>query len=219
MGGPIESGFRDLSVNQTCCKYLGVKRAAIVAVLIVTASCRGVAHTGPLPSLTPSSSVTTPPPRTDTPVRKPSGHQCRSSQVAAALGSPSGTMGQSVSDGTIRNTSSTPCSVAGYPTVLLLDARGHSLGYSSAHITSSGCSCLLAYVAPKVVDLDPGDTATFALSYQSGPVGSGTSCPRANRETIILPHTSGALTADTTLPSVCDNPYVQALHRGGTVYR
>jgi len=86
----------------------------------------------------------------------------------------------------LRNTSTTPCPMEGYPGAQLLAASGAEL---PTHVVSGG-SFQFTDFSPAPVVLTPGATAYFNLAYSDVPTGTETSCPTATEIEVTPPHAS-----------------------------
>lgn len=137
-----------------------------------------VSSTTSVPATSPSS-VTTSPPSTATTgttatsasaTTVPSNHECGSGQLTAGLSGAQGTAGTVYYQLTFTNSSSTTCTMQGYPGVsFVTGSAGQQLGAPAARITGS---------AP-VVTLAPGHTATATLGIVEAS-NFGSSCQLAN---------------------------------------
>jgi hypothetical protein len=83
------------------------------------------------------------------------------------------------------NTSSSSCTLAGYPSVELLSRKGAVVRRATKQKSDS---------AVDVVTLEPGKTAWFNLNYNSGGAGHiGKACPAYPRIRIAMPGVGRAL--------------------------
>ena len=84
----------------------------------------------------------------------------------------------------LRNSSTSPCPMDGYPSAQLLDASGTEL---PTHVVSGG-NYQFTNFAPAPVLLAPGATAYFNLAYSDVPTGGETTCPTAAQIEVTPPH-------------------------------
>jgi hypothetical protein len=84
----------------------------------------------------------------------------------------------------LRNSSTSPCPMDGYPSAQLLDSSGTEL---PTHVVSGG-NLQFTNFAPAALQLAPGATAYFNLAYSDVPSGTETTCPTAAQIEITPPH-------------------------------
>ena len=100
--------------------------------------------------------------------------RCVSSGLSGTVAGSEGAAGTLEVTVGLKNTSSSSCTLYGYPGGLLLDASGNALPTTvvrggSYHFTSS--------MSPTTVSLAPGTSAFFNIGYTDVVTGSETSCP------------------------------------------
>lgn len=126
--------------------------------------------------------------------------RCQSAQLAATvtdLGVAAGNTGIEV---VLRNTSTKPCSLEGYPGLQLLDAQGAGLPTTVDHAPDQ----LFGMVLPHLVGLAPGQAASFDVGYGDNPTGNPPppyqqACPTATQLSIFPPGDTTALSARTAI--------------------
>ncbi len=125
-----------------------------------------------------------------------------------------GAAGTVYSTVTLTNTSSTECSLKGYPGMQLLSASGASLPTNV--IRGGSFLTAKANQPPGVVVLPPGQAAAYSLTYGDNPVGTETSCPTSAKVEITPPndYTYAVVTARIT---ACDGGdiYVSPVYQVG----
>lgn len=87
------------------------------------------------------------------------------------------------------NTSSSPCTLSGYPSFEVLSRSGRIVrgGRAARGLTRFGDE---ARTPPRMVTIEPGKTATFLVYYNAGGAGyMGKPCPIYRRVRIIAPGT------------------------------
>ena len=87
------------------------------------------------------------------------------------------------------NTSSSPCTLSGYPSFEVLSKSGRLVrgGRAARGLTRMGDE---ARTPPRLVTIEPGKTATFMVYYNAGGAGyMGKPCPIYRRVRIIAPGT------------------------------
>ncbi|MGH9058832.1 MAG: DUF4232 domain-containing protein [Acidimicrobiales bacterium] len=98
-----------------------------------------------------------------------------------STGAATGHVGQVI---TFRNTSSTPCTLEGYPGLGMLDAQGHAI----ATKVSRGTSYIVHAQKPALVTVAPGGKASFALGYTDATGYSGMHCPSSSSLEVTPPN-------------------------------
>jgi hypothetical protein len=88
------------------------------------------------------------------------------------------------------NTSSTPCTLKGFPGFALLDKRGRRMRGIS--VGTSDATYFQSEQAPQEVTLEPGKTAWFQVAY-SAVQSTSRKCPVSAKVRIIAPGTRRAL--------------------------
>jgi hypothetical protein len=94
----------------------------------------------------------------------------------------------------VTNTSTSPCTVNGYPTMALFSGSGAPLTVTMV----DGLSVTLSAAAnapPSSFSVAPSSSAQFAYQFSDVPVGSETSCPTSESADVTMP---GATTASPT---------------------
>jgi hypothetical protein len=132
---------------------------------------------------------------------------CLATQLSIAPhqgGGAAGTISLTVS---MKNTSSTTCTLQGYPGMQLLGAQGTPIPTTVVRGGLAGSSGAAAQ-QPSLVTLSPGQVAAFALQYEDVPVGNETTCPTSAKAEITPPND--------TAPALV--PLVIAPCNGGTVH-
>jgi hypothetical protein len=102
--------------------------------------------------------------------------------------------GSRLVDYAFTNTSSTPCTLFGYPRFILLDKWGRPMrggrAVNSDQLPDGNLS-------PRLVRLEPGKTAWFRIHYNSGGAGYvGKPCPISEKVRITAPGTKRAFILD-----------------------
>lgn len=121
--------------------------------------------------------------------------QCRAAQLAMAATGEGAGLGHVGVLFTFRNTSSAGCRLAGYPSVRLLDSKGHALPTTVVRAVNG--TYLFPAVAAHSVALAPGAVGSFDLQYFDSPVGAAasqpyaTACPAATQVEVTLPSSAG----------------------------
>lgn len=119
---------------------------------------------------------------------------CQTEQLQPSLASEQGATGQLQMVVALRNVSTSPCVLSGYPGLQLFDAGGRPLPTRVVHGGTHG-----AAPAPHDVVVQPAGTASFAVAYSHIPGSTGTSCPTAQRLGITPPGSDGRLPLEETL--------------------
>ncbi len=132
---------------------------------------------------------------------------CSTFQLHLAGGWSGAGLGNVATQITLTNVSAHPCTLSGYPGVVLIGAGGQLLLTHAAPATTG------AYMFPAVathrVALAPGGIATFMLGYGDNPSGPGLTepydiaCPVTSAVRVILPGTHEFGTADVSI-APCD---------------
>lgn len=100
-------------------------------------------------------------------------------------GGAAGTISLTVS---MTNTSSTTCTLEGYPGMQLLSAQGTPIPTTVVRGGLAGDLSAEGAKPPSLVTLSPGQVATFALQYEDVPVGNETTCPTSAKAEITPPN-------------------------------
>lgn len=152
-------------------------------------------------STVPSSTVGTTPPIV----------ACGSSALRGSFGTQGGAGGQLGFQVILQNISSQACSLDGYPTVVLVDAKGVAVTTRSG----PGQSMVFRPVHPELIVLAPGMNSSFRFSYSDNPQNGATSCPSATLARVSPPGVSSAVDVSGPFNEVCvDVVTVQALQPG-----
>jgi hypothetical protein len=88
----------------------------------------------------------------------------------------------------LTNSSSTTCTLDGYPGMQLLSAQGTSIPTNVERGGLGGGASAAANQAPAVVTLAQRQAAAFTLEYEDVPVGGETSCPTSAKAEITPPN-------------------------------
>jgi Protein of unknown function (DUF4232) len=114
---------------------------------------------------------------------------CRTSQLQLRAGFTDSGMGRQWTTYGFRNRSTLACTMAGFPAVRLLDARGRVIATLPGHDAATS----------PVVRLRPGGSAYFSVGQLSGPEYPGQPCPAAATLVVTPPHQGQALSIPATL--------------------
>jgi Protein of unknown function (DUF4232) len=146
--------------------------------------------------------------------------QCRQSQLTTTATGEGAGLGHVGVLFTVRNTSSAGCRLEGYPSLQLLDSKGHPLPTTVLHAVSG--AYLFPSVVPHSVALAPGAAGSFDLQYYDSPVGAAanqpyaTACPVAAQVEVTMPNSAGhSVVAATMAPcegQVLVSPVVPGAH-------
>jgi hypothetical protein len=99
----------------------------------------------------------------------------------------------------LRNSTTTACTLGGYPGLLLLAASGSALPTT---VVRKGTFSFTA-MSPTTVSLSPGASVYFNIGYSDVPVGGETSCPSSATLEITPPNAFDHLEVGATM-SPCD---------------
>jgi hypothetical protein len=149
----------------------------------------GAAHSSTTlssPSTTPTTSTTVP--------------GCTGTNYALSLLGTEGAAGTSEVTFAFRNTASATCPLSGYPGIQLIDAAGADISTT----TLRGGTLSITDFAPTTVEVGPGASAYFNMTYSDVTTGTETSCPTATTLQAIAPNTSTALQVPGRF-TVCNN--------------
>ena len=113
---------------------------------------------------------------------------CQPNGLAMAAGMGNGGAGTIEMVVTMTNTSAAPCTLDGYPGMQLLDSSGAKLPTTVVRGGGPGFLNPAANQPPAPVTLQPGQKASFSLSYEDVPVGTETSCPTSAKAQITPPN-------------------------------
>lgn len=95
----------------------------------------------------------------------------------------------------LKSTASTPCTLAGYPGLLLVSSTGAGLPTNVERKGSYGFTSM----APTTVSLTNGESAYFNVGYSDVPAGNETSCPTASMLEVTPPNDVDHLVITATL--------------------
>jgi len=112
------------------------------------------------------------------------GTACAARDLMISLVGSQGAAGTNELTFALRNSSTSPCPMDGYPSAQLLDSSGTEL---PTHVVSGG-SLQFTNFTPAPVQLAPGANAYFNLAYSDVPSGTETTCPTAAQIEITPPH-------------------------------
>ena len=168
---------RDASESATLSR-LGPNQDVGVAVLerCSRPAANGQAPTGPTPLPTPAPGGVL-----------PAANPCRGPQLKLSNDGGDAGMGNRVANIGVQNIGLQPCSLSGYPTVVLQDARGRNL--TTIRPDQSPGSYFRAGQAPTPVTLQPQEKAAFELAWNVVPneaIGEKV-CPSAARVRVTAP--------------------------------
>jgi len=155
---------------------------AVSAGAALTGAC--TAHT------TTSSSSGTTSVGTGTTAPSASGRTCTAADLTGAVAGTSGAAGTIEVTLTLRNTSSSPCLLEGYPGAQMLAASGAQLPTT---VVRGGGYSFTAF-APGPVTLAPGAVAYVNVGYSDVPSGGETSCPASTQLLVTPPNAYDHLT-------------------------
>ncbi len=131
----------------------GLATLAAVLTAVALAAC-GSSQTTSTSSTSPASAATT--------TQTATGHACAGSQLAVSYAGTDGATGHLELTLALRNISSSPCAVRGYPVTRLLDGTGHVL---PMRVSRGGGFFPDTRPAPRPVTLAPGASAHFGISF------------------------------------------------------
>lgn len=123
---------------------------------------------------------------------------CTAAGLSGAIVGSTGAAGTEEITVSLRNTGTAPCTLGGYPGLLLLAASGASLPTT---VVRKGAYSFTA-MAPTTVTVAPGTAVYFNIGYSDVPVGSETSCPTSASLEITPPNDVDHLEVPATL-SAC----------------
>lgn len=129
------------------------------------------------------------------------GPTCTKAQLSIAQSGGNITATGYVAQFTLTNTSSSRCSLNGYPVPIIIGA----LGPLATHPTNNGVSGQKAY-AVSTVSLSPkGGAASFLMSWNPISSPAASSCPDGTEIEFTLPNVKGGLTAQSTVKACGGN--------------
>jgi hypothetical protein len=161
--------------------------AAVLASAVVLCACGNGRPTASVPSSSTQTSAVSPPSTTSA-SSQASG--CVSAQLAVELGQAGVAAGSVASVVSFKNTSSTECSLYGYPGLQMLDAAGQPFPTEVIR----GTSATVPSVPENVVTLAPSAEASFDLGYADGTGYGSASCPTSPRVEITPPNADQSIT-------------------------
>jgi len=157
--------------------------AAVPCAALVVGSVLGACTSSPLVS--PTTTTTTAPTTTTTsPPSTTTATTCQPSQLHIVVYGSEGAAGTIELTFSLTNTSTTTCTMSGYPGMQLLNASGADLPTNVIR----GGGLTFESVAPTNVSLAPAQTAYYNLGYSDVPVNGETSCPTASQVEITPPN-------------------------------
>ena len=151
--------------------------AAAACGLVMTA-CASQNPPGPASSATSSAGTTTSPAGTTTSPSSPSAagvDACATSRLKISLTNTGALAGQAGGYLKFTNDSGTPCRMSGWPAVTALKATGQATRLR--HLQSSMFGAWQYTAPPRVVTLQPGDSAYAVVAADDRPAGDNTRCP------------------------------------------
>jgi hypothetical protein len=139
----------------------------------------------------PATSPTTTPTTSATPVTTQAGPaRCHVTGLSATIGAYGVATGHVGATITFTNTSTSACTLDGYPGLGLIGATGQAL----ATTVHRGTSYTVPAIAPRSVTLEPGQEASFLIGYNDATGFSGETCPSSTQVEITPPNAYGHLT-------------------------
>ena len=110
---------------------------------------------------------------------------CLSSQLTVEHGRVGAAMGHiGITAAGFKNISKSACTLRGYPSLQMLDAKGRRIATHMRH----GASASVPFIAINLVMLTPGKTAKFDLGYANQTGYGSASCPTSARVTVTPPN-------------------------------
>jgi hypothetical protein len=131
-----------------------------------------------------SPSTSTPPSSSSSSSSTTASSRCRSSRLSATVGHPNGAAGSVGYVVVLQNTSTSTCTLYGYPGMQLLDASGAAL---PTHV-ARGTAATVPPVAEHTVTLAPGGDAAFAVGFATATGYGSEQCPRSSTVAITPPN-------------------------------
>ncbi len=156
-----------------------------------TTTTTTAAHSGSsaTTSSTASSSTSSPPTSSGGP------SPCATTALTGTIAGSSGAAGTIETTIGLKSAATAPCTLDGYPGLLLLDAAGTGL---PTNVVRKGSYSFTA-MAPTSVTVTPGGSAFFNIGYSDVPVGSETSCPSSTTLEVTPPNAYDHLVVAATL--------------------
>jgi len=118
---------------------------------------------------------------------------CQPSQLSASPQTGSGGAGTIELTINFTNTSTTTCTLGGYPGMQMLTSTGASIPTNVVRGGGQPFSATAANQPPTTVTLAPNGVAAFSLNYEDVPVGNETTCPTSAKAEITPPNDLGNL--------------------------
>jgi hypothetical protein len=143
-----------------------------------TASTVPALRTVPTASTTTATVATSIPPSPTTTLAQQRAPQCRSSQLALSEAHGGTGLGHSAVIILLRNSSTTTCTLVGYPGVAGLDSAGQQVAQATRMPNGYMGGLAPENRTPPVVTLAAGQTASAQVEGTDNPQGSQTTCPR-----------------------------------------
>lgn len=126
--------------------------------------------------------------------------RCFTQQLQISQAGASGATGHIQMIYALENTSSTACTVFGYPGMQMVDSAGNPMPTTVVR----GNAFTFPDIQPRAVALEPGGQASFAVDYSDVPVGNQTSCPVSAALEITPPNAFDRLVIPASIAS-CDS--------------
>jgi hypothetical protein len=118
---------------------------------------------------------------------------CQPDQLQGGTGGSNGAAGTLEIDVTLTNTSSTGCTLYGYPGMQLLTAAGDDIPTVVIRGGVTFGSSVANQPAARVI-LGPSQTAAFTVHYEDVPVGNETTCPTSASAAVTPPNDYSSVT-------------------------
>jgi uncharacterized protein DUF4232 len=136
--------------------------AALVSTALILAACeQATSGHGPSGNASTNASTSAPSDQGSAIAGGSGSGRCQTSQLKITLGPMNGATGNEIASVTMTNQSATSCYLGGYAGVELLDVNGNHLGDAQR----STDSFFGTYPAPHRVDIPPGQSTTFDLTW------------------------------------------------------
>lgn len=116
--------------------------------------------------------------------------RCYSNQLSVHPGQSSGAAGSVSRIVTFTNTSSSTCTLTGYPGMQMLGSSGQRL----ATTVHRGAAATVPALAVRTVTVAPGGTASFVAGWADATGYAGETCPTSSRVEITAPNDYSSLT-------------------------
>ncbi len=114
---------------------------------------------------------------------------CLTKNLVAEIGLANVAMGHVAQEIRFKNRSSATCTMRGYPTLAMIDAKGAPL---VTHL-NFGADYIVPVLKVRTVTLAPGGVAGFLVGYESATGYSGVTCPTSHAIEIYPPHNARAI--------------------------